>query len=373
MADDRDETRQFSPFDDDETGAPPREPGGSPDPGRPRGAGGSPDPGRPSGEGDISDPGRPLGGGGSLDPGRPRGAGGSPDPGRPVGGGGSSGPGRPLGAGGLSAGGDGPADETRIVPSDADSSLGETRIVPPVAGAPLDETRIAGQRPDATAYLPPATDDWASSRANPAWAGRAEVRERQPGDYEETEWRAEGPADREPRGRWWMPILIGTIALVLLAVLGYGIYQIAQNTSDDDQPATSPTPVPSATTALPTPSASPAPSLSTATTPSKSPTTAPATTAPTVTAATTNPALDQTTIPALKGYPLPQAQAALVKTGLKYRMLYRTSAATPGTVIDSDPAEGQQVPADTTVTLVVAVQTLPVIPSAPITVRPGGD
>jgi beta-lactam-binding protein with PASTA domain len=76
------------------------------------------------------------------------------------------------------------------------------------------------------------------------------------------------------------------------------------------------------------------------------------------------------TVPALRGYPLPQAQAALVKTGLKFRTIYRTNAAAPGTVIDSDPAEGQQVPPDTTVTLVVA-QSATTLPTAPITVTPG--
>jgi beta-lactam-binding protein with PASTA domain len=60
------------------------------------------------------------------------------------------------------------------------------------------------------------------------------------------------------------------------------------------------------------------------------------------------------TVPALRGLALADAQAALSRTGLSYRLIYRTSDAPPDTVIDSDPAEGQEVPPDTAVTLVVA-------------------
>ena len=62
------------------------------------------------------------------------------------------------------------------------------------------------------------------------------------------------------------------------------------------------------------------------------------------------------TVPALRGLPLAEARAALNRTGLPYRVLYLNSTAAPGTVIDSDPAEGQEVPPDTRVTIVVAQQ-----------------
>jgi len=52
--------------------------------------------------------------------------------------------------------------------------------------------------------------------------------------------------------------------------------------------------------------------------------------------------------------PLPAAEAALSNVGLRWRVLYRKDDALGGTVIDSDPAEGQEVPPDTRVTLVVA-------------------
>jgi hypothetical protein len=138
--------------------------------------------------------------------------------------------------------------------------------------------------------------------------------------------------------------VVGIVALVLLAGLGYGFYQLVHN-SDDDQPGTATTPSVAPTETVPT---SVAPTASTA------PSTAPTTTTPTPTPSTTEPTTDEVTIPALKGLSLAEAQAALQRVGVSYRLLYRVSDAQPGTVIDSDPAEGQEVPPDTTVTLVIA-------------------
>ncbi len=75
---------------------------------------------------------------------------------------------------------------------------------------------------------------------------------------------------------------------------------------------------------------------------------------------------------------LPEAQAALARTGLQsYKLIYRDNDAPPGTVIGSDPAEGQEVPPDTTVTLVVARQssTAPTTATTPTgsTPAPGTD
>jgi hypothetical protein len=217
-----------------------------------------------------------------------------------------------------------------------------TRQMPPVPGD--DATAVAPRSPqgppDGTAVMPPA-QDWAARDA--AWAGRAEVRPRRPGDYGTgTDWDPVPPPD-EPRGKWWMPILVGILALLLLGLLGWGIYLIAQNSDDgEDTPA-------------PTPSATAPATTEPATTP---PTTEPTTTAPTTTAPT-NAAV---TVPALVGLSQQEAQQALERRGLNYRLIFRSSDAAPGTVIDSDPAEGQEVPPDTQVTLVVA---------APPTTRPG--
>ena len=243
-----------------------------------------------------------------------------------------------------------------------------------------DVTRPAGPRPDDTVAgggpnavnggtrPMPRVDDWAPSRANPAWSGRAEVRTPLPGrtDYPDTDWTAV-PA-REPRGRWWTPIVVGIIALVLLAVLGWASYLIVQNWNSDETPAppaTAPTaPATTAATGTAAPTTEPT-------------TTQPTTTAPVATPSTTNPTITEITIPALSGLALPQAQAALNQMGLSYRLIFRASDAPPGTVIDSDPKEGQEVPPDTTVTLVVAAPSTSAAPTAGngggSTAEPGED
>jgi hypothetical protein len=205
-----------------------------------------------------------------------------------------------------------------------------TGQTPPLDG---DET-VLTPRPDATSVMPAATagtqEEW-----NGAWAGRAEVRPPRPGreEYTRTEWTTAVPP--EPRGKWWMPIVVGIVGLLLLAAIGWGIYLIAQNADDTDTPpATTPSAVAPAST-VPT-------------------TTEPTTTPPTTTPTTTEPA--QVTVPALVGLSQQEAQQALDRRGLAYRLIFRRSDATAGTVIDSDPGEGQEVPADTQVTLVIAAQ-----------------
>jgi len=69
---------------------------------------------------------------------------------------------------------------------------------------------------------------------------------------------------------------------------------------------------------------------------------------------TTEPTKTEVLVPALLGLSLGDARDALNQTGLRYRVLYRNSTAPQGTVIDSDPAEGQEVPPDTRVTIVVS-------------------
>jgi PASTA domain-containing protein len=264
-------------------------------------------------------------------------------------------------------------DETRrFSPFDDESRAGgrptdETRA----GGPPTDETLI-GPRvddrtkgSDATAFLPPTddwsaagragdrapnrSDDWAANRSNAAWSGRAAVRSPQPEAYPPGppaggEWPARGP--RAPRDRWWLPVVVGILALFLLAALGWIIYLVAQNSSDDPAPARS-----AITTGAPTGTDSTKPTTS-------PPTTKPTTTTPTTTTTppTTDPTVDEVTVPALRGLTLPEAQAALSRMGLHYRLRFQTSDAAPGTVIDSDPAEGQEVPPDTRITLVVAAQ-----------------
>jgi hypothetical protein len=262
-----------------------------------------------------------------------------------------------AGPGAVGPAGGGPLDDrTRTMPA----TPGDPTVVAPIPGGAPGRP----PRPDATSVMPPVTDDWAASRGNAAWSGRAEVRAPRPGvtEYEETEWPA-GPV-REPRDKWWMPILIGVIVLVLLGALGWGIYLIVQKSGNDETPAPATTP-----------SAAP---LTTATTATTEPTTEPTTTSPpTTTPTTTEPTNEAITIPAMKGRSLAEARAALNSIGLNYRLIYRADGdATPGTVLDSDPPEGQEVPADTTVTLVIATApqtTNPATPSPTTTDGPDDD
>ena len=185
---------------------------------------------------------------------------------------------------------------------------------------------------------PDPVDERPGSDDRDVWTGRAGVRPygavpRDP--YEEESGWAD-PGLREPRGRWWAPIAVGTVAVTLLGLLVLGIAVIVQNTGDGaGTPGVTPSAARLATDPEPT-----------ATTP---------TTGAATTTATTEPADQEVNVPALRGMPLADAQAALSRTGLQWRVIRRESDAEPDTVIDCDPAEGQQVPSDTRVTLVVAV------------------
>ncbi len=222
------------------------------------------------------------------------------------------------------------------VPRSGDDELPDrTQQMPqtPVAG---DDATVEASR-DATSVMPPVRD-WAEQDA--AWSGRAEVRPPRREQYTAvSEWDAV-PPPTEPRGRWWMPILVGILALLLLAALGWGIYLIAQNSDDG---ADTPAPAPSA----------PAPTVTTT-----EPTTPPTSTAPPTTTPTTTEPTGPTevTVPALVGLSQQEAEQALDRRGLSYRLIFRPSDAQAGTVIDSDPAEGQEVPPDTQVTLVIAAE-----------------
>ncbi|MFI5495416.1 PASTA domain-containing protein [Actinoplanes sp. NPDC051859] len=199
---------------------------------------------------------------------------------------------------------------------------------------------------DATAVHRPAGAE--QPDADPVWAGRAGVRGpgsasgSAPGDETRTDWAAApGGSDQAPN-KWWLPIVVGLIAFALLGVLSWGVWLIAQNSGGEEDPLPPP---PTATKpAAPSPTAKPssvAPSSEPPT--SQAPSSAPPTTP------------KDTTIPALRGLSVEAARAALNRSGLNYRLRYVTSTDAPaGTVIESDPAEGQQVPGDTVINLIVA-------------------
>lgn len=222
-----------------------------------------------------------------------------------------------------------------------------------------DETRPMPSV-DATRVQP--TESPSGPRADDAddavWSGRAAVRPPRRGEpeYGEADWADFGPAERE--GRWWTPIAVGIAALMLLALLGFGVAVIVQNSGGDaDSPA--PAPTTRATTARGT---APEPPVVT-----------PTVTETASTVATTEPVDTEVTVPALRGMPLADAQAALERSGLTSRVIRRSSDAEPGTVIDSDPPEGRLVPSDTRITLVVAAdRTAEPSPSSLPATAPGG-
>ncbi|MEV7621540.1 PASTA domain-containing protein [Actinoplanes sp. NPDC089786] len=221
-------------------------------------------------------------------------------------------------------------DETTVNPS---ASADATRVNAP---ASADETRVnSSASVDATRVGEPVKDDG-------AWAGRATVRPPRPTREDWTsadDWATSSP--REPRGKWWLPIVVGIVGLVLLGALGWGVYLIATNS---DEPSDSPAVPQISAPGVQTP-------RTTTTTTTNQPTTTPPTTEPTTTEPT---GPTEITVPALLGLSQQEAQEALTRRGLKFRSIVRPSENPAGTVIDSDPAEGQEVPPDTVVTLVIA-------------------
>jgi hypothetical protein len=215
----------------------------------------------------------------------------------------------------------------------------ETRQFSPFDGDGDDDdrTKVQPSHPSENETRPlPRQDD-------AAWAGRAQVRPPGPGrevwTTDEDDWAAT-QARPEPRGKWWTPIVVGIVALLLLGALGWGVYLIATNT---EEPSDSPSVPPISAPTVQTPR-----------------TTAPATTQPTTTPPTTEPTTTEPTgpteitVPALLGLSQEEAEQALNRRGLKSRSIFRPSDNPAGTVIDSDPAEGQEVPPGTQVTLVIA-------------------
>ena len=207
---------------------------------------------------------------------------------------------------------------------------------PPSTGSP-DETAPVGRPPDetapverpagATAPLPP------TQRSGPAaWSGRAEVPSVRPGADRElasNEWYA----DEQPGRPWWLPILWGIVLLLLVGLLGVGLWLARQASDEDGTAPQSPQP----TTQAPPTSASASP-----TTRSPSP-------------PTTSPAPAQLPVPPLVGLSEAAARAMLDQLDLDYEVRYRPSDRPAGTVISTDPEAGELVEAGDEIMLVVAV------------------
>jgi PASTA domain len=206
-------------------------------------------------------------------------------------------------------------DETVRQPAPDQTAPAAGPGVPPQATAPLP-LDAAGDRPDEPAA-------WSGRAAVPPASG-AEVRETGPVAWPGTEERPDGRP-------WWLPILAGIVTLILVTVLAYGLWLIFQ--SREGEPPVTPTPPPPPATSAPT-SAPP-------TTEQPSPT-QPETTARTV------------VMPPVVGLPQEAATALLDQLGVGYRLRFRPSEASPGTVTRSEPDAGEPVAPGTQVTLTIA-------------------
>ncbi|GAA2512185.1 PASTA domain-containing protein [Pilimelia columellifera] len=209
------------------------------------------------------------------------------------------------------------ADDTAAVPPIRDNPAGAAPGGPPDD----DATRALPPIGDGTAVLPPVADDG-------PWQARAEVPQRSE-VTEQTQWTESEPAN----DRWWLPLVLGLVGLILLGLVGYGLWLLF---GENDDPAT---PVVS-------PSATAAPTLS----PTRSPSPPPSLSAP-----ASQTAAPRVVVPDVTGLSRAEARERLEAVGLAYQLRYRsTGEVDPGTVLETDPAPGARVSRDAVVTLVIA-------------------
>jgi cytoskeletal protein RodZ len=197
-----------------------------------------------------------------------------------------------------------------------------------------DETAPQPRADDGTAILPRSAEPDDAAR----WSARAGVPTgpRRPAPAQQ--W---VPEEAGPSRTWWLPILIGLMVLILVGLIGLGLWLALRGSN----PGPSPSPTPSAapTTASPSPSASPTAS------PSPSAVLIPV---PTVTNLSVSDAL-----------PILQGQ------GLVPRVVTEVNETVPaGTVIRTEPAAGTPVPVGSTV--VVRVATAPPSSAPPSSASP---
>jgi PASTA domain len=223
--------------------------------------------------------------------------------------------------------GRGPAAGPPTRPFDP-SAAEETAPLPPpgVAAAPLDPTRT----------FPAADGD--PTEPPDRWSATAVVPPRGPVPATQSQYWVETEPEAPPgsRGPWLAPVLIAIVALVLLALLGTGVWLIVKS-RQGGPPAAQPSSVP-ATTLISSPA-----------------TTAPPTTAAPTTRAPTTTAPAQVGVPPVEGLTENQARVRLVAAGLRVQVVRQVDQAPPGTVLGTDPPAGTQVAAGTVVRLFVAV------------------
>jgi hypothetical protein len=206
-----------------------------------------------------------------------------------------------------------------------DTAYDDIRLTPEDLRAPgtgLAGDEPAGTGPSGTGVLPTVP---AEPTPPPKWSARAQVRPR--GDEDEEVYRqADEWDDRDqPRGLL-VPVLIGLVVLLFLALIALGIWL---GLSGEE-----PTPGPSATSASPT-------------------VTSPRTTPPPTTATTTTPA--EIPIPGLRGQSFAAASKTLTDLGFRVERANEPSLEVQeGQVIGTNPPEGTTLRPGTVITIVVS-------------------
>nr|MDT0662765.1 PASTA domain-containing protein [Micromonospora sp. DSM 115978] len=179
----------------------------------------------------------------------------------------------------------------------------------------------------------PAAQEDASPTAGraPAWSGRAGVPPPRPASADAAgEWGG-GDYYQQNERPWWMPILVGVVALLLIGVLIFGVWLIIQSAGNDGGPT------------VPSPSATASPTAR--------PTSAAPTTASPTPAATTPASVP---MPPLVGLSRQEATGLLDQLGIDYQVRLRPSDEPAGTVIETNPEAGEPVDEGERVTLVIA-------------------
>ncbi|MEV6925411.1 PASTA domain-containing protein [Dactylosporangium sp. NPDC051485] len=231
-----------------------------------------------------------------------------------------------------------PGDTTRVQrPEDA------TRVQRPGDATrvqrPGDATRVQGAGGGATWVEEPADrgERW-SARAGVPAPGDPSLRRSAPQEWVEEE---EDPY----QGRsWFAPVIVGMVALVLVAALAVGLYLIYRATANGQNAPGGVAPPAATTSASPPAPASSAP---------PSPSAEPSSEAPPPTSA--GPPAGQVVIPQLRGNTLAEATVKLQVLGLNVEVQRRADdSVQPGEVIATRPGEGTTVAAGDTVTLIVA-------------------
>jgi flagellar basal body-associated protein FliL len=221
---------------------------------------------------------------------------------------------------------DEPTQASPAPPPDELSDTADLGGAEPSAGQDAPTTAIP-MTTDATTAIPATTDHW---------TGRAEVRPDAVRDAVPPEdWPAEEQEqEQEQERKWWLPIVIGIIGVLLvLAVIIAAVLLLRR----DEEPA------PVVTTPVPT-------------TGQVSPTTQPTSSQPSPTQATATAAPSaQIEVPNLAGLTEQAAKTRLEQLGLTYSVTHQEDAtSTPGTVIVTVPIGGTVVGPGDTIRLIVA-------------------